>query len=411
MIDTANLQTQDYAQAFRCIGPECEDSCCHGWQITLDQPVLVQLRRLHDPALQAILKNQLILHPVTSPATQAAHFQLTADHNCPCLRPDHLCSIQATHGEAFLPLGCQLFPRVRNRIDHALETSLSLSCPEAARLVLTDPLLFRDCALSPAGLLEAMLQSAATAAPDTLFWPLRRLHLAILLDRSRSMAERLILLGQLAHSMDRDRNAIRALRGLRRALEKNPARHKPSNFAQKASAIAPALLVFVLAAIDAAVAANPHNSRVRALVSCFLSGMEYTPRSTETSLAARYQTLCAVQLDPFLSQYPHLVENYLVNQLIRSLYPFGSPLQSPSNPPGAAFFRQFSSILLEWLFLRIVFAGIAGHHREQLQQHHLVAAAQTLSRTIFHNQDQLAGLQAVFFDRIRGLPPTTLLAL
>uniref|UniRef100_E6QMB1 Lysine-N-methylase n=1 Tax=mine drainage metagenome TaxID=410659 RepID=E6QMB1_9ZZZZ len=405
MTNAATSHATDYAQTFRCIGPDCEDSCCQGWQITLDQPALVQLQKLPDTALQAILNSQIIAHPTGSPETQVAHFQLSADRACPCLRSDHLCSIHAQYGEDFLPLGCRLFPRVRNRIDETLETSLSLSCPEAARLVLADPLLFQAFAQSPADLLDAIRTAPSSThtpqpTPAMLFWPLRQLHLAILLDRSRPMAERLILLGELARSMDRDPNGIRALRGFRRQLQ-NSAAHPPAT-------TAPTLLAFALTALDAALSANPENRRFHALVACFLSGMQYTPQSTEESLAARYQILRDDWLDPFLSRHPRLLENYLVNQVIRNLYPFASPSQSPAE---ASFFQQFSALLLEWTLIRIVCAGISGRHRDQLTQQHLIDAIQSLSRAIFHDQNHLPDMQSTFLEHIQSLPLTTLLAL
>ena len=395
--------SSDYADRFRCIGPDCEDTCCQGWQITLDHSALIQLQKLPDPALQAILKNQLVPHPAGSPATQVAHFRLTDDHRCPCLRTDHLCSIQAQHGEQFLPLGCQLFPRVRNRIDQVLESSLSLACPEAARLVLADPQLFRAFAHSPDDLLASILNSIRAEAivsndptPAAHFWPLRQLHLAILLDRTRSLNHRLILLGQLARLMDKESSLRLILDGFRPLL-----RHQPAN---ADTTPAPALLAFVFQSLDNALAANSQHTRLRDLVSGFLAAMQYTPLSTEASLAARFRTLRDESLDPFLAQHPYLLENYFANQIIRDLYPFGT--HSQSTP---AYFRQFSNLLLQWTILRVVFAGLAGQHRSQLTPNHLIAATQTLARAILHNP--LPSLQPAFLDLLQTLPLNALLAL
>lgn len=34
---TTTLVRPAYADKFRCVGPACEDSCCVGWRVDLDQ--------------------------------------------------------------------------------------------------------------------------------------------------------------------------------------------------------------------------------------------------------------------------------------------------------------------------------------------------------------------------------------
>ena len=53
------------------------------------------------------------------------------------LDESNLCSIQKRFGEDYLPDTCQTFPRRRVDFDEINVKTLSLSCPEAARLCLT----------------------------------------------------------------------------------------------------------------------------------------------------------------------------------------------------------------------------------------------------------------------------------
>ena len=58
---------------------------------------------------------------------------------CPMWRTDGLCRIQAELGEDWLCQVCRAFPRLRHDYGDFLELGLELSCPEAARLILTAP--------------------------------------------------------------------------------------------------------------------------------------------------------------------------------------------------------------------------------------------------------------------------------
>lgn len=59
------------------------------------------------------------------------------DGRCPMWREDGLCRIQAELGEAALCKTCREFPRLTHDYGDFVERGLELSCPEAARLILT----------------------------------------------------------------------------------------------------------------------------------------------------------------------------------------------------------------------------------------------------------------------------------
>jgi len=61
------------------------------------------------------------------------------DGRCPMWREDSLCRIQAELGEAALCKTCREFPRLTHDYGDFIERGLELSCPEAARILLTAP--------------------------------------------------------------------------------------------------------------------------------------------------------------------------------------------------------------------------------------------------------------------------------
>jgi lysine-N-methylase len=132
--------TLRYVTRFRCIGSDCEDHCCHGWQVTLDQQTHDDLQRVSAavPAEAERFRSRVTLNPATTASRESfATIALAPDGCCPYLAgTTGLCTIHGTHGESLLSPVCSIYPRQLNRCGNRTELSLSLSCPEAARLCL-----------------------------------------------------------------------------------------------------------------------------------------------------------------------------------------------------------------------------------------------------------------------------------
>jgi lysine-N-methylase len=81
----------------------------------------------------------VLLMPETVKPPAFARIRMDEANQCPLLSEDRLCRIQAEFGEPFLSHTCATYPRVIHSIGDIRETALTLSCPEAARLVLLNP--------------------------------------------------------------------------------------------------------------------------------------------------------------------------------------------------------------------------------------------------------------------------------
>lgn len=116
---------------FRCLASACPDSCCQEWEVLVDEASA--LRYLSLPgALGDSLREKL--------KQEDGEYYLTiTDRRCPMWRTDGLCEIQAQLGHDGLCQTCRDFPRLRHDYGDFIELGLELSCPEAARLLLTMP--------------------------------------------------------------------------------------------------------------------------------------------------------------------------------------------------------------------------------------------------------------------------------
>lgn len=131
--------TPNYVTSFRCTGPECPDTCCSGWRVTLDKKTFVAYRQVKQPDLSELLPAHIKRNRSNATDANYAVIQLNpASGDCPFMQ-DGLCAVQRDLGEDYLSNTCNDYPRHTRRFADQIEQALTLSCPEAARLALLSP--------------------------------------------------------------------------------------------------------------------------------------------------------------------------------------------------------------------------------------------------------------------------------
>ena len=119
----------DYFDQFRCIAGDCPDSCCKEWDVQVDAASAEFYRNLTGALgdrLREVLREE-----------DGETVMTITDGRCPMWRTDGLCRIQAELGESALCKTCREFPRLTHDYGDFTELQLELSCPEAARFILT----------------------------------------------------------------------------------------------------------------------------------------------------------------------------------------------------------------------------------------------------------------------------------
>lgn len=112
---------------FRCIAGACPESCCEGWQIVIDDDSLDKYSNENSP-FKSRLKQSIDWE-------EGVFKQYLG--RCAFLNNDNLCDLQCALGEEALCQTCKQYPRHIEEFYGVREYSLSLSCPEAARKMLT----------------------------------------------------------------------------------------------------------------------------------------------------------------------------------------------------------------------------------------------------------------------------------
>ena len=116
----------DYYKKFQCIAEKCEDTCCAGWGIAIDEKSLEKYKNF-----QGGFGNRLR----NSIDWKEKSFEQVGKR-CAFLNEDGLCDIYSEAGKDMLCLTCKRYPRHYEEFENLREVSLSLSCPEVARMIL-----------------------------------------------------------------------------------------------------------------------------------------------------------------------------------------------------------------------------------------------------------------------------------
>jgi lysine-N-methylase len=194
-----------YAERFGCIGPDCEDTCCAGWEVLVDASHYKKLKQKMDVSKEeredfrrGIRRNR----GVDKSDSRFALVVLDDQGRCGFFGEDRLCSLQKRYGSEVLSDTCAVYPRQVSLVGTRIELTAKVSCPEVARhlLLAADALELGD--IPPSRLERRTLHRSSdpgagdpyAAALDTV----RSAVLRLLADPTYPVTTRLALVACLA---------------------------------------------------------------------------------------------------------------------------------------------------------------------------------------------------------------------
>lgn len=179
-----------YYKKFQCIAGECPDTCCAGWQIVIDDRTREKYRRA-EGAFGNRLHNSI--------DWKESCFQ-QYEGRCAFLNDENLCDIYQEAGKEMLCRTCRNYPRHIEEFEGSREISLSLSCPEAARLILScrEPVQFLTAEKAGEEEYEDFDFFLYTKLTDA-----RDLMIRLLQDRREPVSLRIAMVLSLGHDLQR----------------------------------------------------------------------------------------------------------------------------------------------------------------------------------------------------------------
>jgi lysine-N-methylase len=398
-----SLIRPEYSQRFRCIGPACEDSCCQGWAVNIDQPAYEKYQNVSPGPLRILLDESIERTPDAPNPLHYARMRMPPSLTCPMLNEERLCRIHAELGEEFLCHTCATYPRIVSSIDSIEEKALSLSCPEAARLVLLDPDL-----MMPRGDGGYQMTWDETKLDVRVllpfFWPIREIVLTLVRNRAYPLWQRLFLIGTLCRRLDAvargetDRGVAPVLQGFSAAVAQGSLRTAmetiPADLALQLD------MVLQLAGLCRERAQI--GARFLECLESFRQGIAYSPGTTMPALIAGYAAAYDRHYAPFFSAHPHILENYLINAIFRRQFPYGTKDGKLILEPEMA--REFATLSTQFALIKGLLIGAAGFHKDGFSADHVIHTVQSASKHFEHHPQFLDQMQALLVSTGRDNP-------
>lgn len=117
----------DYYKKFNCIADKCPDTCCGKWQIVIDDDSLEKYEDYNGEYRDELRRKVNWKEGV---------FRHGRSGKCAFLRDDMLCDMYIHMGKESLCTTCREYPRHTEEFENVRAVSLSLSCPEVARILM-----------------------------------------------------------------------------------------------------------------------------------------------------------------------------------------------------------------------------------------------------------------------------------
>jgi lysine-N-methylase len=136
-VKTLTLFEPQFVEKFACVGSACPEHCCGGWNIQLDKKSANRYLQAKRIDIRALATEHISV--TKKSVANWAQIKLDASGQCGFLDEKKLCKIHAGLGASALSHTCSTYPRVSIQKRRDEFNTLTLSCPEAARLLLTHP--------------------------------------------------------------------------------------------------------------------------------------------------------------------------------------------------------------------------------------------------------------------------------
>ncbi len=373
---SSTMLVPKYVTQFQCLGGECPDTCCATWSIDIDKETYERYRGETHPALQPLLQQYLEQVDSTSEVRHGKLQLRQADSHCGLHSSAGLCPVQQHLGEDALSDTCYIYPRKVLQFGERFEQTLTLSCPEAARLALT-----QDDAFS---FVSADFTSRLATTP--VITPVRgysmeamdevRIFLIQLFQTpSLSNTERLVTTGWLCQQIDllaatNTQSEVDTLLSEMTAVVESGSIHAMVGQLNKQQATS-VTLFSILFGVQ-----SPQGVRgnQRDVLNRVRSGLGITADLPLAEISNNYVRGSKLLADDGGAS-EKLASKYLLNDLIRETFPWTR----------ASAMEHYRRLLTRYGILRLMLAGVAAEQDKALDEATIVQTIQVFCRIYQHN--------------------------
>lgn len=378
----------EYLEDFGCIGGACEDTCCAGWNITVDKKTYQNYRKVKHPEISEKLQRYVKRNRKQQDDSSYAKLLLDEDKNCHMMLEDGLCGIHKELGEQFLCNTCAMYPRQFTQVGSFIEKSLTLSCPEAARVVL-----LREDGL---GFIETeepketrgLIGNKFDLNKHPLFWDIRIFIIELMQNRTQPIEIRLIILGLFIQKVEQLKQSDLEQQ-LPKIMEDYLNRLWNEEYINSLKNIEGNLNFQLNLARDLIRyrMSTESSDKYLAILYQLLDGLLLDEDDNKevqdmNQSIAKYNQSYLEFYEPFMKKQGYILENYVVNYIFKNLFPFDYNTM----------FESYMMLIIHFTLIKLHMIGMAAK-QQKLTQDMVIECIQQLVKTIEHHSSYLQGVR------------------
>lgn len=383
----------DFYDDFHCKGPDCQYTCCQGWQVDIDKKTFKMYRNLRQPKeLADKFKKYVLKNKENSTEKRYGHMVMAGEGGrCPFQNEQRLCDIQLTLGEKALSVTCREYPRIRNlfvgKQEPKVQYSFSAGCEKVLELLLAEKegIGFIEEKLPVENQLWTgqVLREQIEKEPLMAHWEeIQYLSIDILQDRRYPLEQRLLFLGLFCQRLAKAsaEEAMEVIRGFRKGyfggdIFEQLGELPTADVAQQLSFCTnlfnhtEASYRFLRHGIMMTIIANLHLP-IKGAEALGLEQSEGDPFLGYMQAYKRYQG--------YMADKEHILENILVMEVISKIFPFWGTTED--------IWENYLWFCCLFVVLRFVIIGMIGE-KEELTQENFIDTLAVAGRTLGHGPD------------------------
>ncbi|QQE74109.1 flagellin lysine-N-methylase [Brevibacillus composti] len=382
---TIKLLIPEYMKYFACIGSECEDTCCAGWSVSIDKATYKKYKKTKDKELSKQLDQNVVRNRKNPTDNRYAKIKMKEDLSCPFLNETKLCNIQLNLGESYLSYTCKTYPRTFNTINGVIEKAATLSCPEAARLALLNPekmsFTHADETINIKDVIGNSYNFEDPRYANSIkrfFWDLRVFTIQVLQSREYKLWERLSILGIFYQTVQeyQEENKLSEIpelineyvKGIEQGAFDQALQDIPANEFIQLNILTEILL--------SKKESGGYGERFLAYFTDFTKGVNPDNLKSLSGILKNYISAYQNYYQPFMEKHEYILENYLVNYVFKTLFPFNRTKN---------LFDNYVLMIAHYSLIKMLLIGLSGYHKENFDPQYAVGMISAVSKNIEHS--------------------------
>lgn len=363
---------------FKCIGSECEDSCCIGWKISIDKTTFKNYKNVKDKEFKKKIERYIKRDRHSICTQDYAKINLLDNKNCPFLNEKKLCDMFINLGQNSMSNVCKSYPRIYNHVDNIFEKSLTVSCPTAAKMVLLnkEPLEFEEIEVEEDILNikrdKNIKNEKITNKLYDFFWDIRIFTISLLQNREYSLEDRLLILGFFYKEISTSKNIEEIITQFNNRIFNGVYKEVLSNIQENIEM----KLEILNNLINIQIEDINENKFIDFNKKC-INGLGFNNNGEITigDMKTAYNKAYNQYYLKYMSDKGYILENFLVNYVFQELLPI-----SDFNV-----FTQYGIMIVYYSIIKMHLIGLSAYYKENFSEDIVVNFLQQFSKFIIHN--------------------------